>query len=206
MASFGTLALLLAFGLLAGTDGGYAFAAIRAQPPTAGGRDPGAAARAGRRRIEGRARPAACLAAARASGGADPCLGADERRDDQGRGLRLHPHRLRSDRPGAMVVERDRAGAGRAHRGDRPALRADAKRSQAAAGLQHDREHRRHLHRARPRAGVQGERHAGGGGARADRGAVPCAQPFDVQEPVVLRRRRRARPRPASATWSASAG
>ena len=31
MASFGTLALLLAFGLLAGPDGGYAFDAIRAQ-------------------------------------------------------------------------------------------------------------------------------------------------------------------------------
>ena len=30
MASFGTLALLLAFGLLAGTDGNYAFAAMRA--------------------------------------------------------------------------------------------------------------------------------------------------------------------------------
>ncbi|HVI88702.1 MAG TPA: hydrogenase 4 subunit B [Dongiaceae bacterium] len=33
MASFGTLCLLLAFGLLAGTDGGYAFAAIRASHP-----------------------------------------------------------------------------------------------------------------------------------------------------------------------------
>lgn len=32
MASFGTFALLLAFGLLAGPEGGYAFAAIRAQP------------------------------------------------------------------------------------------------------------------------------------------------------------------------------
>jgi len=32
MASFGTLALLLAFGLLAGPDGGYTFAAIRAAP------------------------------------------------------------------------------------------------------------------------------------------------------------------------------
>jgi formate hydrogenlyase subunit 3/multisubunit Na+/H+ antiporter MnhD subunit len=32
MASFGTLALLLAFGLLAGADGGYAFADIRARP------------------------------------------------------------------------------------------------------------------------------------------------------------------------------
>jgi formate hydrogenlyase subunit 3/multisubunit Na+/H+ antiporter MnhD subunit len=36
MASFGTLALLLAFGLLAGPDGGYAFEAIRAAPPAAG--------------------------------------------------------------------------------------------------------------------------------------------------------------------------
>jgi formate hydrogenlyase subunit 3/multisubunit Na+/H+ antiporter MnhD subunit len=33
MASFGTLTLLLCFGLLAGADGGYAFDAIRAAPP-----------------------------------------------------------------------------------------------------------------------------------------------------------------------------
>jgi formate hydrogenlyase subunit 3/multisubunit Na+/H+ antiporter MnhD subunit len=36
MASFGTLALLLAFGLLAGPDGHYTFAQIRAAHPTAG--------------------------------------------------------------------------------------------------------------------------------------------------------------------------
>ncbi|HZP94044.1 MAG TPA: hydrogenase 4 subunit B [Burkholderiales bacterium] len=36
MASLGTLALLLAFGLLAGPSGGYAFDAIRAMPPSAG--------------------------------------------------------------------------------------------------------------------------------------------------------------------------
>ena len=36
MASFGTLALLLSFGLLAGADGHYAFDAIRASHPTAG--------------------------------------------------------------------------------------------------------------------------------------------------------------------------
>jgi formate hydrogenlyase subunit 3/multisubunit Na+/H+ antiporter MnhD subunit len=36
MASFGTFALLLAFGLLAGADGNYAFDGIRASPPTAG--------------------------------------------------------------------------------------------------------------------------------------------------------------------------
>ena len=34
MASFGTLALLLAFGLLAGPDGGYAFAAMRDSHPS----------------------------------------------------------------------------------------------------------------------------------------------------------------------------
>lgn len=36
MASFGTLALLLTFGLLAGADGSYAFAAIRATTPSPG--------------------------------------------------------------------------------------------------------------------------------------------------------------------------
>jgi formate hydrogenlyase subunit 3/multisubunit Na+/H+ antiporter MnhD subunit len=36
MASFGTLALLLTFGLLAGPDGDYAFAAIRSSHPSAG--------------------------------------------------------------------------------------------------------------------------------------------------------------------------
>jgi hydrogenase-4 component B len=35
MASLGTLALILALGLLAGPDGGYAFEAIRSDPPTA---------------------------------------------------------------------------------------------------------------------------------------------------------------------------
>ena len=34
MASLGTLALLLAFGLLAGPDGGYAFATMRASHPS----------------------------------------------------------------------------------------------------------------------------------------------------------------------------
>ena len=50
------------------------------------------------------------------------------------------------------------------------------------------------------------QRHAGRRGAGADRRAVPRLQSFAVQEPAVLRRRRRARPRPASATWSTSAG
>ena len=103
MASFGTLALLLTFGLLAGPDGGYAFADIRAAHPSAGARRAGADPRADRRRLQSRAGSAACLAAARASGGAEPRLGADERGDDQGRGLRLRAHRVRpasASRPG----------------------------------------------------------------------------------------------------------
>ena len=46
MASFGTLALLLTFGLLAGPDGGYAFAAMRAAHPSGIARRAGADPRA----------------------------------------------------------------------------------------------------------------------------------------------------------------
>ena len=58
----------------------------------------GPGAGAARRRLEGRPGAAACLAAARPSGRAEPRLGADERRHDQGRGLRLRAHRLRPAR------------------------------------------------------------------------------------------------------------
>ena len=153
-------------------------------------RGAGADPRADRRRLEGRPRAAACLAAARASGGAEPRLGADERRDDQGRRLRLRAHRVRPARPAGLVVEHGRARARRHHRGDGRALRADAARPQAAARLSHGREHRHHLHRARPRARLQGPRHGVGGGARAHRRPLPRVQPFGVQEPAVLRRRR----------------
>ena len=109
MASFGTLTLLFAFGLLAGPDGLYTFAQMRAAHPSAAlgalALDPGA----DRRRLEGRHRAAACVAAARPSGGAEPRLRADERRDDQGRRLRLRAHRLRARRPPGLVVEHRRA-------------------------------------------------------------------------------------------------
>ena len=72
--------------------------------PVAGDRGAGAGAGADRRRLEGRPGAAARLAAARASGRAEPCLGADERRDDQGRGLRLRPHRLRPAGRADLVV------------------------------------------------------------------------------------------------------
>ena len=116
MASFGTLALLLAFGLLAGPAGDYGF---RRHPRGAAhalcggaGADPDAA----RRRLEGRPGAAARLAAARPSGGAQPRLGADERRHDQGRDLRLHSRRVRSAGTADLVVERGRAFPRQHHR------------------------------------------------------------------------------------------
>ena len=97
MASFGGFALLLAFGLLAGAAGGLCVRRhARAHRLAAGVAAValalaliGAGSKAGLVAV-------ACLAAARPSGRAEPRLGADERRDDQSRGLRLHPHRLRS--------------------------------------------------------------------------------------------------------------
>ena len=149
MASFGTLCLLLGFGLLTGPDGNYAFAAIRAMPPSAGIAAGVLMLVAGRRRIEGRPGAAACLAAARASGRAQPRLRLDERRHDQGRGLRLRAHRARPVGTAGLVVEHGGALARRHHRRHGGALRFDAERPQAAARLFHGGEHRHRLHRAR---------------------------------------------------------
>ncbi len=66
------------------------------RPPVIRHRRAGAGAGADRRRIEGRRGAAACLAAAGASRRTQPRLRADERGDDQGRGVRLRPHRVRS--------------------------------------------------------------------------------------------------------------
>jgi len=106
MASFGTLALLLAFGLLAGPDGDYGLQRDRA--PSYVRRVRGTRprlvllARRNRRRgsfpwMSGCPRP---------SGGAEPCFGPDERRHDQGRRLRLHPRRFRSSGADGLVVGR----------------------------------------------------------------------------------------------------
>ena len=90
MAGFGTLSLLLCFGLLAGPHGGYAFAEIRAVGPSATVGALvltlallGAGSKAG-------VGAAARLAAARPPGGAEPRLSADDRGDDQARHLRPH--------------------------------------------------------------------------------------------------------------------
>ena len=79
MASFGTLALLLAFGLLAGPDGGYAFDAIRESQKSVGARRARAHSRFNRHRLQGRSRAASRVAAARPPCRAEPCLRADVR-------------------------------------------------------------------------------------------------------------------------------
>ncbi len=99
MATFSGLALLLAFGLLAGPQGDYAFDTIRAHHPERRHRRRDPDRRPDRRRIESRPRAAARLAAAGAPRGAQPRLRPHERRHDQDRHLRLHPHRLRPARP-----------------------------------------------------------------------------------------------------------
>ena len=92
------------------------------------GADPDAA----RRRLQGRPGAAARLAAARPSGGAQPCLGADERRHDQGRDLRLHSRRVRSAGTAGLAGERDRALPRQHHRRDGNSLRHDGERTSSA--------------------------------------------------------------------------
>ena len=104
MAAIGTVALLFAFGGLAGPAGGYAFDTIRAHPPGPTFAALVLAAALVGCGSKGGLVPLACLAAARPSGGAEPRLGADERRHDQGGDLWLRAHRLRSAGAARLVV------------------------------------------------------------------------------------------------------
>jgi len=74
MASIGTMALLLAFALLAAPLGGYTFAAIAANGVTPGLAGLVLALAVDGRGVEGGPRPAPCLAAARSSRRAKPRL------------------------------------------------------------------------------------------------------------------------------------
>ena len=139
---------------------------------------PGADPDAARRRLEGWPGAAARLAAARAPCGAEPRLGADERRHDQGRDLRLHSRRVRSAGAADLAGRRDRAVPRQHHRRDGHPVCDDGEGLKAPAGLQHDRERRHHLRQPRPGAGVSGQRHEAAGGARLHRRAVSCAQPL----------------------------
>ena len=135
MASFGTLALLLAFGLLAGPAGDYGFAAIRAAQHTPVCGDAGADPDAARRRLQGGPGAVACLAAARPSRGSEPRVRADERRHDQGRDLRLHSRHVRSAGTADLAGQRGRAVPRQHHRGHGHPLRHDGEGSEAPPRL-----------------------------------------------------------------------
>ena len=93
MATGGAMALLLAFGILAGPEGGYSFDTMR---QAAAFRPDCHRARAGatRGRVQGRPGSAARVATAGASGSTQPCLGVDEQCHDQSGGVWIHPDRL----------------------------------------------------------------------------------------------------------------
>src|SRR4029079_12661306 len=129
MASFGTLALLLAFGLLAGPAGDYGFAAIRAAQHT-----PyvatlvlilmllGAGSKAGLVPLHvwlalAPTPPTSHLSHMMRRRRAQPRFSIDERRHYQGRGLRLHPRHLRLAGAAGLVGERGRALPRWHHRG-----------------------------------------------------------------------------------------
>ena len=87
--------------------------------------------------LQGRSRAVACLAAAGTSGCSEPCLGPHERRHDQSRDLRLHPHHVRSVRWPGLVVGKRGARARQRHGRARCAPRHPAARLEASACLQH---------------------------------------------------------------------
>ena len=160
MASFGTLALLLAFGLLAGPDGHYGFAPIRATHPSARLAAVvlmlvlvGAGSKAGLVPLHvwlPLAHPAAPSHVSALMSGVMTKVAVY--------GFMRIVFELVGT--AGVVVGHGGAGARRHHGRYGRALCADAARSQAAARLSHGREHRHHLHRPGPGAGLQGARHA----------------------------------------------
>ena len=143
-----------------------------------------------RRRLEGGASAAARLVATGPSGGAQPRVRSDERRNDQGRGVRIRADRVRPDGTDGLVVGCRGTPLRRRQRRSGGAPRADGTRSQAPARLSHGGEHRDHLHRTGSRAGLSCQRHGGRRRAGDDRGAVSRIQSLGLQEPPLLRRRR----------------
>ena len=193
MASFGTLALLMAFGLLAGSVGGYSFADIRdaAHGPSW--------------------KSGLVLALVLLGAGSKAGL------------VPLHiwlplahpaaPSHVSALMSGVMTkvaiygfirIVFDLLGPpefwwsmptltlGAITRHARHSLRDNPERFEKTTRLQHDRKHRDHLRRARLGAGVQGEWHGLAGGAGFYRRAFPCVQSFSIQEPFVLWRGGRA--------------
>ncbi len=154
MASFGTLALLLAFGLLAGPDGGYAFASMRGHHPDS---------------VTGALVLLLALVGAGSKAGlvplhvwlplAHPAAPSHVSALMSGVMTKVAIYgfiRIVFDLVGepvwwtSLIV----LALAAVDRGDRHSLGADAERSEASVGLFHRRERRDHLYRPWPGAGV----------------------------------------------------
>ena len=182
MASFGTLALLLAFGVLAGPDGLYTFAQMRAAHPSA---------------------MFVSLAIILALIGAGSKAGIVPLHVWLPLAHPAAPSHVSALMSGVMTkvavygfvrIAFDLAGspawwwsivvlavAGNNDRYGR-AVRADAARFEEASRLSHGRKYRHHLYRPWPRAGVQGARHGIRRGTGLHRRLAARVQSFPVQE------------------------
>ena len=158
---------------------------------------------AGRDGDEGRGDAVSCLAAARASDRARAGVGADERRDDQGRDLCAGQGSRRLARCAAGLVRGARARARCALRRRRRRLRALPARAETAPRVPFGREHRDHRARARRLPCAARARRRPLGLVRARGRAAPHAEPRRLQVAALPRRRsiragrRVARARPA---------
>ena len=149
MAAFSGFALLLAFGLLAAAAGGYTFDAMRHAHPA-----PWVAALVLILALIGAGSKAGLVPLHVWLPLAHPAAPSHVSALMSGVMTKVAVYgfiRIVFDLLGAptLVGGGGRAGAGRHHRGDGRALRADGARPEALARLPHRREHRHHLHRPR---------------------------------------------------------
>ena len=202
MASFGTLALLLAFGLLAGAHGNYAFDAIRASHPSAA-----LAALVLILTLVGAGSKAGIVPLHAWLPLAHPAAPSHVSALMSGVMTKVAVYgfvRIVFDLLGepawwwSMPVLARR----RHHCGNGRALRAHAARSQAAARLSHGRKYRHHLHRAWPCARLQGVRHAGRLSAGAHRRHCSTSSTTRSSRACCSSAPAPYSMRPASATWS----
>ena len=192
MAGFGTLALLLSFGLLAGPDGHYAFDAIRAAHPGAALAALvlilvliGAGSKAGLVPLHAwlpLAHPAAPSHVSALMSGVMTKVAVY--------GFVRIVFDLLGPPDWWWSMPVLAVGGISAVMGVLYALMQQG--PQACAGLFDDREHRNHIHSARPWSGLQVRRNGLCGGIGAHRRPVSRVQSFSVQKPFILRRRQRA--------------
>ena len=189
MAHGGLVLALAAFLLLGGGGGVHRLRG----PPRRRARAPrvhaerGVPPGASRIRLESGAGPAPRVAAARASGRAEPRIGAHVRRDDEAGHLRAASDRPGSARRRARLVGRRRPGGGRRVRAARRPVRPDGAGPEAAPRLLHRRERRHHLPRRRRGTPVPQLRPSRARAPRAGGRPLSRPQPRLLQGPALPR-------------------